>query len=416
MERSSSAASKLRSELAELRRAIEAHNYAYHVLDSPTVPDAEYDRLMRRLQEIEGEHPELVTADSPTQRVGAAKLEAFREVRHAKPMLSLDNVFDDAELEAFDKRTRDRLERCRHLGRARNVLGRAEARWRGHQLALREGRARVRRDARRRHDGRGRHPQRPHDPLDSAAPARLRNCRRSSKSAAKSSCRAPDSSSSTSARSSAAKRRSSIRATPRPAACVSSIRGSPRRGRSTHSSMRSAKSATTSCAASRQQSAIVELLRELRPAHLPRGGSRRRCRGLPRVLRPNRRQRSSLPYDIDGVVYKVNKLDWQRELGFVSRAPRWAVAHKFPAQEELTVVRGVEFQVGRTGALTPVARLEPVFVGGVTVSNATLHNMDEVAAQGRAHRRHRDRASRRRRDPGDRCRRRRTAGPPMRAS
>ncbi len=110
MERSSSRASKLRSELEELRRAIEAHNYAYHVLDSPTVPDAEYDRLMRRLQEIEGEHPELVTADSPTQRVGGAKLDAFREVRHAKPMLSLDNVFDDAELVAFDKRTRDRLE------------------------------------------------------------------------------------------------------------------------------------------------------------------------------------------------------------------------------------------------------------------------------------------------------------------
>ena len=109
MERSSSSASKLKSEIDKLRRDIEAHNYAYHVLDSPTVPDAEYDRLMRRLQEIEGAHPELVTADSPTQRVGAAKLEAFREVRHARPMLSLDNVFNDAELVAFDKRTRDRL-------------------------------------------------------------------------------------------------------------------------------------------------------------------------------------------------------------------------------------------------------------------------------------------------------------------
>jgi DNA ligase (NAD+) len=109
MERSSSKTSKLRSELDALRREIEAHNYAYHVLDSPTVPDAEYDRLMRRLQEIEDEHPELKTADSPTQRVGAAKLEGLREVRHARPMLSLDNVFDDAELEAFDKRLRDRL-------------------------------------------------------------------------------------------------------------------------------------------------------------------------------------------------------------------------------------------------------------------------------------------------------------------
>ena len=106
---SSSKTSKLRSELDALRREIEAHNYAYHVLDSPTVPDAEYDRLMRRLQELEAAHPELVTADSPTQRVGAAKLEGLREVRHARPMLSLDNVFHDAELEAFDKRLRDRL-------------------------------------------------------------------------------------------------------------------------------------------------------------------------------------------------------------------------------------------------------------------------------------------------------------------
>ena len=157
MERSPSSASKLRSELAELRRAIEAHNYAYHVLDSPTVPDAEYDRLMRRLQEIESAHPELVTPDSPTQRVGAAKLDAFREVRHAKPMLSLDNVFNDDELEAFDKRT------ARSTGGADiavervDVLGRAEARRRGDQLALRERRARVRRHARRRHDGGGRH-------------------------------------------------------------------------------------------------------------------------------------------------------------------------------------------------------------------------------------------------------------------
>src|SRR6185295_4470251 len=128
----------------------------------------------------------------------------------------------------------------------------------------------------------------------------------------------------------------------------------------------------------KEKSAIVNLLRELGLRTCPEASLVEGVSGCLEYYGRIGRQRAALPYDIDGVVYKVNKLEWQRELGFVSRAPRWAVAHKFPAQEEMTVVRGVEFQVGRTGALTPVARLEPVFVGGVTVSNATLHNMDEV--------------------------------------
>ena len=156
MERSISV-SRLRSELAELRRTIEAHNVSYHVLDQPTVPDAEYDRLMRRLQEIESEHPDLVTPDSPTQRVGAAKLDAFREVRHAKPMLSLDNVFNDEELEAFDKRLRDKLVGADVV--VERVTYWAEPKLDGAAISLRyeKGRARVRCHEGRRCDWRGRH-------------------------------------------------------------------------------------------------------------------------------------------------------------------------------------------------------------------------------------------------------------------
>ena len=377
MERSSSRASKLRSELDTLRRAIEAHNYAYHVLDSPTVPDAEYDRLMRRLQEIEGAHPELVTPDSPTQRVGAAKLDAFREVRHARPMLSLDNVFNDAELEAFDKRMRDRL------GDADIAVERvaywAEPKLDGAAISLRYEKGELVFGATR-GDGTTGEDVTHNVRTIRSIPLRLRGSKSPAVLEVRGEVFMPRAGF-VEFNKRAVERGEKTFVNPRNAAAGSLRQLDPRLaasrpldaffyalGEVSDDALRGVK----------EQSAIVELLHDLGLRVCPEAALVEGVAGCLEYYGRIGGQRSTLPYDIDGVVYKVNKLDWQRELGFVSRAPRWAVAHKFPAQEELTVVRGVEFQVGRTGALTPVARLEPVFVGGVTVSNATLHNMDEV--------------------------------------
>jgi DNA ligase (NAD+) len=377
MERSSSRASKLRSELEELRRAIEAHNYAYHVLDTPTVPDAEYDRLMRRLQEIEGEHPELVTADSPTQRVGGAKLDAFREVRHAKPMLSLDNVFDDTELVAFDKRTRDRLEGADIS--AERVTYWAEPKLDGAAISVRYEKGDLLFGATR-GDGTTGEDVTHNVRTIRSIPLRLRGSKLPAVLEVRGEVFMPRAGFEEFNKR-ALERGEKTFVNPRNAAAGTLRQLDPRLAASrpldaffyalgdvSEEVVRSVK----------EQSAIVELLRTFGLRTCPEASLVAGVEGCREYYGRIGKQRSELPYDIDGVVYKVNKLNWQRELGFVSRAPRWAIAHKFPAQEELTVVRGVEFQVGRTGALTPVARLEPVFVGGVTVSNATLHNMDEL--------------------------------------
>jgi DNA ligase (NAD+) len=377
MERSSSKTSKLRSELDALRREIEAHNYSYHVLDSPTVPDAEYDRLMRRLQEIETAHPELVTADSPTQRVGAAKLEGLREVRHARPMLSLDNVFNDAELEAFDKRLRDRLgagdtsiERVTYWAEPKLDGAAISLRYEGGELVF----------AATRGDGTTGEDVTHNVRTIRSIPLRLRAEKLPAVLEVRGEIFMPRAGFAE-LNKRALERGERTFVNPRNAAAGSLRQLDPRLaasrpldaffyslGEVSDEILRTVK----------EQSAIVELLRGLGLRTCPEASLVDGVKGCLDYYGRIGRQRDALPYDIDGVVYKVNKLDWQRELGFVSRAPRWAVAHKFPAQEEMTILRGVEFQVGRTGALTPVARLEPVFVGGVTVSNATLHNMDEV--------------------------------------
>ena len=377
MARSSSSTSKLKSELGALRREIEAHNYAYHVLDAPTVPDAEYDRLMRRLQEIEGAHPDLVTADSPTQRVGATKLEGFREVRHARPMLSLDNVFNDEELEAFDKRLRDRL------GAGDTSIERvtywAEPKLDGAAVSLRYEQGEFQ-FAATRGDGTTGEDISHNIRTIRSIPLRLRGPTVPAVLEVRGEVFMPRAGFAE-LNKRALERGEKTFVNPRNAAAGSLRQLDPKLAASRPLDAFFYALGEVSddvLRAIKEQSAIVNLLRELGLRTCPEASLVEGVSGCLEYYGRIGRQRAALPYDIDGVVYKVNKLEWQRELGFVSRAPRWAVAHKFPAQEEMTVVRGVEFQVGRTGALTPVARLEPVFVGGVTVSNATLHNMDEV--------------------------------------
>jgi len=358
-------------EIRALREQLNDWSYRYYVLDDPSVPDAEYDRLFRRLEELEAEHPELVTKDSPTQRVGDRPLEAFDEVRHDVPMLSLGNAFDEQELRDFDQRVRERLDvdgpvayvaEPKLDGLAVSLLYengdlmRAATRGDGEtgedittnvrtinsvRLKLRgdkpPARLEVRGEVVMPHDGFAELNQR----QEEAGQKTFANPR----NAAAGSLRQLDS------------RITAQRPLEFYAYSVAQLDGED--WPDTHSGM----------------------LDRVREWGLRVNKEVKVCQGLDAMLsfyQDIMARRVDLGYDIDGVVYKVDRLDWQRDLGFVSRAPRWAVAHKFPAQEEITVLNEVDWQVGRTGALTPVAKLEPVQVGGVTVSNATLHNIDEI--------------------------------------
>ncbi len=369
--------SAVRARAAALREEIERHNYAYYVLDAPTVPDAEYDRLFRELQALEADHPELATPDSPTRRVGGRPLDAFPKVRHAVAMLSIRTETDTTEAgaRAFDARVRKELGLTEsdppveyhaelkfdglaiNLRYERGVLIHAATRGDGetgeevtqnvrtvHAIPLRlhadsppavlevRGEVFMRRDDFERYNARQREAGKPAlvNPRNGAA--------------------------------------GSIRqldpklAAQRPLSFFAYGLGEVQGW---------AQAPTT-------HSATLDALVEL---GVPVCAERRVCRGADELVAFHAEiaaRRDQLPFDIDGVVYKVDRLDLQRELGFVTREPRWAVAHKYPAQEEMTVVEAIGVQVGRTGALTPVARLAPVFVGGVTVTNATLHNQDEI--------------------------------------
>jgi DNA ligase (NAD+) len=366
---------KLQDEAAQLRKAIDEHNYAYYVLDAPTVSDAEYDRLFRRLQEIEREHPDLVTPDSPTQRVGTSKLGQFREVRHAKPMLSLDNVFEEEGLAAFDKRARDRLAGADIV--LEHLSYWAEPKLDGAAVSLRYENGELVFGATR-GDGTTGEDITHNVRTIRSIPLRLRGKpppilevrgeiympkkgfedlnRRSLEKGDK------------------------VFVNPRNAAAGSLRQLDPRltAERPLEAYFYALGEVSEGALVVREQREIVQLLQEFGLRTCPEARLVEGVSGCLAYYANIGRKRPKLPYEIDGVVYKVNSLRLQGELGFVSRAPRWAVAHKFPAQEETTLVRDVEFQVGRTGALTPVARLEPIFVGGVTVSNATLHNMDDL--------------------------------------
>jgi len=355
----------------ELRRQIEYHNYRYHVLDDPEISDAEYDRLLKELKSLEAKHPELAAPDSPTQRVGATPVGELRDVTHAVPMLSLDNAFLDEDLLAFDKRVRDKLE----LGDDARVEYAAEPKLDGLAVSFRYEKGKLVQAATR---GDGLHGEDithnvlelksvPHR-LDGSPPGVLEvrgevfmtiaGFKRMNEQALKDG--------------------EKVFVNPRNSAAGSMRQLDPNLIRKRPLDVFFYGLGETDWQLPARHSEALDQLKKWGLKISPLIKVVQGAAGCLEYYRDIGARRAKLSYEIDGVVYKVNSYRQQRELGFVSRAPRWAIAHKFPAHEENTVVREVEFQVGRTGALTPVARLEPVFVGGVTVSNATLHNMDEV--------------------------------------
>ncbi len=355
----------------ELRREIDHHNYCYYVLDDPAIPDAEYDRLMRELQDLEQRFPQLVTAESPTQRVGAEPLAAFAEVEHRVPMLSLENALDEAELRAFDRRVRERL------GRA-EITYVAEPKLDGLAVSL-TYEAGVLKQAATRGDGRRGEEVTAQVRTIRSVPLRLQGEGWPALLEVRGEVFLPTAGfDAINARARAEGGKTF--ANPRNAAAGSLRQLDPRITAKRPLALYCyGFGAVVGAALAPTQSAS---LRRFRDWGLPVSPELRVLQGVEACIDYHREievRRNALDYDIDGVVFKVDDLAAQEVLGFVARAPRWAIAYKFPAQEELTRVLGVEFRVGRTGAVTPVARLEPVSVGGVTVSNATLHNMDEVA-------------------------------------
>ena len=369
--RTGGAAKKAAARAIELKETLERYNYRYHALDDPEVPDAEYDRLMLELKALEAEFPRLATPDSPTQRVGAAPVAAFGAVKHRLAMLSLDNAFSEEEVRDFDRRIRERLglEEIRYS---------AEPKLDGLAISARYENGGFVQGATR-GDGETGEDITLNLRTIKALPLKLRADRPPRVLEVRGEVFMPLAGFKKFNEEATARGEKSF-VNPRNAAAGSLRQLDPRN------------------TAARPLDLFIyglgiveggelpgrhsETLRALRQWGFKICPQSRVVEGADGCLDYYREMgalRPKLPYQIDGVVYKVDDLELQRTLGFISRAPRWAVAHKFPAEEALSTVRDVEFQVGRTGALTPVARLEPVFVGGVTVSNATLHNMDELA-------------------------------------
>jgi DNA ligase (NAD+) len=359
-----------RERVARLRQEIEQHNHRYYVLDEPSIPDAEYDRLFRELQELEAGHPELISIDSPTQRVGAAPLAEFAPAPHRQPMLSLNNAFAPDEVEAFDRRVREALGQ-------EDVEYAVEPKFDGLAISLIYEKGKFVRGATRGDGYTG-----------EDVTVNLRTIRSIP-----------------------------LQLTQNPPPQLLEVRGEVLMLRVDFERLNQQQQAQDAKLFVNPRNAAAGSLRQLDPkvtagrkltffayglgtAEMPielqshsqildfidKNGFRvareravvQGAAGLLGYYRRIGEARPGLPYDIDGVVYKVNSLTAQQQLGHVARAPRFAIAHKFPAEEATSVVLGIDVQVGRTGALTPVARLQPVFVGGVNVTNATLHNEDEV--------------------------------------
>ena len=362
---------KDRLRIEQLREQLNHHSYLYYVLDNPEIPDSEYDRLYRELQQLEQQYPELVTSDSPTQRVGEQALKSFSQVTHRLPMLSLDNVFSEEELQAFIKRIHDRL------GLEEALEFNAEPKLDGLAVSLvYENGLFV--QAATRGDGSVGEDVTQNVRTIPAVPLRLTGAEYPGLLEVRGEVFMPKAGFNEFNRRALEKSEKTF-VNPRNAAAGSLRQLDPKITASRPLAFYAYSTGAVENGA--LPATQNDILSQLRTWGLPVCPEVELINGIDGCLeyyQAIQRQRDDLPYDIDGVVYKVNNLQWQQKLGFVARAPRWAIAHKFPAQEEVTYITNVEFQVGRTGAITPVARLEPVFVGGVTVSNATLHNMDEI--------------------------------------
>ncbi|OAT28026.1 DNA ligase [Buttiauxella ferragutiae ATCC 51602] len=365
----------IEQQITQLRTTLRHHEYLYHVLDNPEIPDAEYDRLMGELRSLEEAHPELITPDSPTQRVGAAPLSEFTQVRHEVPMLSLDNAFDEASYLAFNKRVQDRLKSTEA------VTFCCELKLDGLAVSLlyEDG---VLTRAATRGDGTTGENITANVRTIRAIPLKLRGTNLPRRLEVRGEVFLPQAGFEK-INEEARRTGGKIFANPRNAAAGSLRQLDPR--------ITAKRPLTFFCygvgllEGGELPASHHARLQQFKEWGLPVSDRIRLCNTPEEVLafyHQVEADRPTLGFDIDGVVIKVDSLALQETLGFVARAPRWAVAFKFPAQEQMTFVRDVEFQVGRTGAITPVARLEPVQVAGVLVSNATLHNADEIERLG----------------------------------
>ena len=358
-------------QIQELREKLRYHSYQYYVLDDPHVPDAEYDRLYNQLLALEKDNPDLVTADSPTQRVGSTPLAAFEQIQHQMPMLSLDNVFNEEDLQAFNQRVKDRLKTDEEI----EFTG--EPKLDGLAISLRFENGELIYAATRGDGATGENVTQNVRTMKSV-PLRLFGSGYPDVLEVRGEVFMPKAGFERLNRQAREKGGKEF-ANPRNAAAGSLRQLDPevtaRRPLSIYCY------STGVVEGGVMADTHFEILAQLRAFGLPVCKEIKRLHGISACLdyyQDISNRRDDLPYDIDGIVYKVNSIELQKRLGFVARAPRWAIAHKFPAQEEISRIIDVDFQVGRTGAITPVARLEPVFVGGVTVTNATLHNEDEV--------------------------------------
>ena len=358
---------------AALRARLNDASHRYHVLDAPNIPDAEYDAMLRELEALEAAHPELATPDSPTRRVGAAPSREFASVRHAIPMLSLANAFSDEEVQDFARRIRERL------GRTELEFS-VEPKFDGLAISLRYENGVFVQGATR-GDGETGEDVTVNLRTVKSIPLRLRGNDWPRVLEVRGEVympRAGFEKYNEAARESGGKIKPLVN--PRNAAAGSLRQLDPRiTARRPLAFYAYAIGATEGFDLPTTHSATLRRLREFGFPVSDLVGVADGVAGCLKYFRRIGAQRDALPFDIDGVVYKIDDLAAQRELGFVGRTPRWAIAHKFPAQEQTTAVEAIDIQIGRTGAATPTARLKPVFVGGVTVTNATLHNADQVA-------------------------------------